>query len=335
MATACTINNQWIDYLGDGFSFTHIWRGQDAVYHDSDGWDKFGFTRVYKQHPDYSHITQCSSRLWATNAWNDDSVKGREPVLFVHGFKSSGNLGGFDGEEYFGRFPNLITQVNSLPFLFEWRTNARFEDVAAELGDAIKLISEKTGKKVHIVAHSFGGLLSRTLIQGLANVPNTQNVHLFFTAQWAEQNIATLTTVGTPHSGIAGGSDDAIEGLPNGRDGTEGAGITACYATTCYQAGRRGDLPFGNQTRHPFRSSVLVNGSGDIIRKLLHTPYPTGIYTQVLIGLGGFNDFGLDDSTTDASDIQITCSKTAENLAEGQCRLFYPRQGVLRTRVTA
>jgi hypothetical protein len=55
-------------------------------------------------------------------AADEESVKGKEAVLFVHGFVSSGDLGGFDSnnniessdkEVYFGRFPDLVRHINS------------------------------------------------------------------------------------------------------------------------------------------------------------------------------------------------------------------------------
>jgi uncharacterized protein YfaP (DUF2135 family)/pimeloyl-ACP methyl ester carboxylesterase len=337
--TACKENGKWPDYNGDGFVFDHMLQAKDALYHDVAGWDAFGAPRVYAKSWAFDDEIQCSSRLWSKDQPSKESNK--EPILFVHGFIKSGNLGGFDGEEYFAKFPQLISQYEGgkyQPYLFEWRTNARFEDVAEELGDAVKLITEKTGKKVRIVAHSYGGLLSRTLIQGLAaqRDPNDTNapaaLHPEYTHEWAEQHIATLTTVGTPHSGVSDGGD----GLPNGRDGSAGAAIALCYAITCYQAGRLTDHPttvyipnvgfvnVGAGSLHPKRSSTLTS-SGKIIKRLLETEYPRGVYTQVLIGLGGFNDYTLlgvgEDTTTDASDIQITCAKTTAN----KCKLYYSK----------
>jgi len=67
---------------------------------------------------------------------------------------------------------------------FRWRTNAKFEEVAFDLGKAINIASIKTGnKKVHIVAYSFGGLLAPTYLQGLNGLLG--DVGIYFCAQFS------------------------------------------------------------------------------------------------------------------------------------------------------
>ena len=174
-------------------------------------------------------------------------MSSNEAVLFIHGFISSGKLGGIDGdEEYFGAFPKVLSQVilddrTFSPFLFSWQTNQRFEDAANDLALAIIKITEETNKQVHIVAHSFGGVLVRTLAQGLAeNGLGTD---------FAERNIASITTIGTPHSGILSKDNGTsldyggqqIE-FPQGTDDIAGTAINLCTAITCYQLGEDWDL---------------------------------------------------------------------------------------------
>ena len=128
--------------------------------------------------------------------WSD-----AEPVLFIHGFTPTG-LGG--GESTWGNFPRIAAQRRSatahlVPFEFQWRTNADFSQVATELGIAINFIHRHSGKRVHIVAHSFGGALVRTLMQGLAtDAPDNASGIM----KDAIAAISDVVTLGTPHSGI-------------------------------------------------------------------------------------------------------------------------------------
>jgi alpha-tubulin suppressor-like RCC1 family protein/pimeloyl-ACP methyl ester carboxylesterase len=126
-----------------------------------------------------------------------------EPVLFVHGFglaTSTATLGGGSGT--WANFPSLVQNSGSLggkrfiPFEFRWTTDSRFIDVAPDLAQAINYIYSLTGKPVHIVAHSFGGLLVRTLLQG-----HGFNMSTSATAT-VSSRVASLVTLGTPHSGI-------------------------------------------------------------------------------------------------------------------------------------
>jgi uncharacterized protein (TIGR02145 family) len=123
-----------------------------------------------------------------------------EPVLFIHGYSNilksvinfSRIAGGGIGT--WGDFPRLIENLpgnNFIPFEFRWRTNARFQDVADDLGRCLSLINSKTNKKVHIIAHSFGGVLTRTLLQQLTSDGEDYTDY-----------VASVTTLGTPHSGI-------------------------------------------------------------------------------------------------------------------------------------
>jgi pimeloyl-ACP methyl ester carboxylesterase len=155
---------------------------------------------------------------------------GRDPVLFIHGFSPNGEgdvpnfVGGQGGGEgTWGKFPQLLYQQNFAPFEFRWRTNSTFYDSADDLASAIQLIATITGKKVTIVAHSFGGLLSRAYLQNYAR----NRLYL--------GNVQSLVTLGTPHSGIFDGPT-TIEGedYPLGQDNVI---FEACNQASCYEAG--------------------------------------------------------------------------------------------------
>ena len=160
----------------------------------------------------------------------DSTCKDKTPVLFVHGFatglstpfsKTGSGFGGGSGT--WGQLPELISQEGYAVFEFTWKTNARFKDVADNLADAIRKIQNKSGKKVHIIAHSFGGLLSRTYIQNLA--PNEPYAN----------NVQSLLTLSTPHSGIFDepGTYHGVE-FQKGQDSISFEG---CMQSSCHQAG--------------------------------------------------------------------------------------------------
>ena len=232
-----------------------------------------------------------------------DCYRNKEPVLFIHGYIPSLNgLGG--GEKTWKNFPALILKLNPkyTVFEFQWMTAARFEDVATDLGKAIEQIAQATGKKVHIIAHSFGGILARTYLQGLAaNFPYREQV-------------ASVTTIGTPHSGIL--SEDKVlhnVAFKRGQD-TQGllsgeVQIGFCQQISCYQMGEFVDFTedelkilklnypdrFFNPTLNVDKTLIdvpddldLHNKPGKFISVLSDTtqnPLPAGLPIQVLIGL--------------------------------------------------
>lgn len=248
----------WPDINGDGFIFEHVWQGREAGFNKEVDNAINGDPRVRDNLAlPRTHIA-CTSSLRSSVALGDPILKSadHEPVLYVHGFIASGALGGFEDsnlsrDEYFDRFPKLMAELDIAgrrftPFIYEWRSNSRFQDAAAELGDAIKLIREQTGKSVHVIAHSFGGLVTRTLMQGLAEQSDSNGTlltHPEYTPAFSQQHIASVTTIGTPHSGVfADNTTVQFDNgpsitLPGGRDGLLGATIEACQAISCYQAG--------------------------------------------------------------------------------------------------
>ena len=202
----------------------------------------------------------------------NDIVSQREPVLFIHGFNPMGLGGGYDT---WANFHSHIYDLDIdgrrfLPFEFKWRTNARFQDVAEDLITAINLIVDTTGRDVHIVAHSFGGLLTRTMLQRI-------NSGVFINTSF----IASITTLGTPHSGIVDNAD-RLDGFPKGQDSPW---HELCSQTSCYQAGEPVlFLPIA------YEILELDSSFGFIVKKLSQTsssahPLPTGLPFQVCIGM--------------------------------------------------
>jgi pimeloyl-ACP methyl ester carboxylesterase len=291
----------WRDGNRDGHRLNYVWSGKEAVFLDYNTANPLttgGDPRVFINRWGSDEDERCRSTLRSSVSWSESGLSSKEAVLFVHGFISSGKLGGVDGdEEYFGAFPKVLSQANLNgrtfnPFLFSWQTNQRFEDAANDLALAIIRISEETKKQVHIVAHSFGGVLVRTLAQGLA--ANGLD------SDFATKHIASITTIGTPHSGILSGDNgtwlsyggEQIK-FPHGTDNLPGTAINFCKAITCYQLGEDWDLLHSNNADKYYKVKMSQNyalGANSSIKGYLGyelakniSAYPE-VPTQVLIG---------------------------------------------------
>jgi pimeloyl-ACP methyl ester carboxylesterase len=159
---------------------------------------------------------------------NADTCRDMTPIMFVHGYQISGansTLPELGGGGTWRSLRKLLRSEGYAIYEFRWRSNANFRDAAIQLADAIRLVSKETGKKVHLIAHSFGGLLSRTYLQGLANYGNLAY----------QDNVQSLVTLGTPHSGIVptAGQYHGVD-LPKGQDAILFAG---CQQISCNEAG--------------------------------------------------------------------------------------------------
>ena len=179
-----------------------------------------------------------------------------EPVLFVHGYTPApavnllvtadrSALGG--GDDTWGAFPrlleerqlsNLATHLPVRAYEFQWATNARFEQAADDLAQAIDEIFRATGEPVTIVAHSFGGVLVRTMLR--------RGTNDFESALQIAGKIRQVVTLGAPHSGIATSNNYMVNGvsLP---EGGEGSFIRWCHQVPCHQMGLVGS-PLGVPT---------------------------------------------------------------------------------------
>lgn len=209
-----------------------------AFFGDTPGGAKHRLSRNELKTSLLSASIQVEYGAQLTSSEAPKSMPGRIPVLFVHGYILNGGFGGGDGT-----WAALPTQVRKLPlhsggtpfvpFEFRWQTDASFITVANDLAQAVTAIHNATGSRVHIVAHSFGGLLARTLLQDINDATKG--------SPWSiRSKVMSLTTVGTPHSGIRkfAGSVETVP-LPVGWNPEALVPDLAilCLQTSCYQAG--------------------------------------------------------------------------------------------------
>lgn len=199
-----------------------------------------------------------------------NSTKEIVPVLFIHGFQKGYQIGG--GEGTWNDFPKLVQDLSGkqfeyVPFEFRWRTDAAFSVVADDLADAITQIYSVTGRPVRIIAHSFGGLLTRTLLQGFARSHKTFN----------RSHVRSVMTIGTPHSGIF----DA-ETVKFGKifpDGQDHFVFNFCNQISCKQAG---EFVLLNDS---YAILTEAGSQGELVSNLASSPLPDGLPFVVGIGL--------------------------------------------------
>ena len=146
------------------------------------------------------------------------------PVVLVHGFMfdvfnpltSSGAMG---TEAYWGRLRYLLaglgpggSPIHVDAWRFDWDSNyTTFERSAANLASALcdvefgqpdgcSVLPDSAPRLVNLVAHSFGGILVRTYLEGLANAADPKTTpNLTY-----RNDVNRVMTIGTPHSGIGG-----------------------------------------------------------------------------------------------------------------------------------
>lgn len=214
------------------------------------------------------------------------------PVLFVHGYKNEfgTDLGG--GADTWNDFPQLVAALSGsetelVPFEFQWRTNASFGVAADELAQSLIRIRNLTGSPVRIVAHSFGGILVRTLLEHLA--ASQQDFDPAY--------VHSVLTLGTPHSGIFGTATTVQgESLPVGRDTST---IAKCGQVSCYQAGAGEGLDWGPSREDIKTLTAAGSDEGWIVAALAREALPAGMPFVVGIGLKREGD---PDSLYDSGD---------------------------------
>ena len=124
-----------------------------------------------------------NGKLLRNEARKSDAVCATKyPLLLVHGvfFRDFRYL------NYWGRIPKELQQNGAKIFYGNHQSAASTRDAGQEIADRIRTIVTQTGcEKVHVIAHSKGGLDARYAISRLVVAPM----------------VASLTTVNTPHRG--------------------------------------------------------------------------------------------------------------------------------------
>jgi hypothetical protein len=226
--------------------------------------------------------------------WN-----GYEPVLFVHGFSPDLLTGG--GKGTWEKFPALVAKTpmpttgNSLvPFEFHWNANQSFRLAAVDLATTINAIQKLSGKKVHIVAHSFGGVLIRTVLQNLAKTDISATA----------DNVASVMTLGTPHSGILSEESDERTPLqikhsvtlPIGQDG---GAFSACMSVSCFEMGIRKTWSSKNKLNLGLVNDYADPGMHPVSMRKTVDRLPA---VRIMVGMG----LSLSDNTVGKGDKLIS-----------------------------
>jgi len=110
------------------------------------------------------------------------------PILLVHGLFGFGQLklAGVGVADYFRLIPDTLrVEGHVVPEPPSLNTAGSIAERAAGLKQYLNNRPEVAGRKVHLVAHSMGGLDARFMISNLATA----------------DRILSLTTIGTPHRG--------------------------------------------------------------------------------------------------------------------------------------
>jgi triacylglycerol lipase len=110
------------------------------------------------------------------------------PIVLVHGILGFNQLtfGGLRVAEYFRQVPEALRQDGHLvPSPPQMNPAGSVADRAQNLRDYLNQQADVVGRKVHIVAHSMGGLDTRFMLSKLGMA----------------DRVLSVTTIGTPHHG--------------------------------------------------------------------------------------------------------------------------------------
>lgn len=177
-------------------------------------------------------------------------VREGTPILLVHGFFSNRGI-------WHAMRRRLVYARLGPVYLMELSpVFGRVPDMAASLEARIESICRETGaERVHLVAHSMGGLVSREVLR-----------------RQGGRRVARLITLGSPHRGTtiaAFAPFPCVKDMQRGGDfltrleQAEAANPPAVKTTSIYS--RNDDLVFPSETsRLPWADNVELNGVGHV-----------------------------------------------------------------------
>jgi pimeloyl-ACP methyl ester carboxylesterase len=132
------------------------------------------------------------------------------PAIVVHGYQSFSSTG-MANETTWGQLRYMLNSLDDNgaghidAWRFDWDSNlvsfgssrSWFAETAGNLRVAISLIKKFSNQaQVNLVAHSFGGIVARAYVQGVATKAGVPELF--------QGDIENLMTLGTPHRGIGG-----------------------------------------------------------------------------------------------------------------------------------
>lgn len=251
------------------------------------------------------HLSQyrAATLMSACSSGSTSCYEAKTAVLFVHGYSpltAFTDFGGGSGT--WGTLPSLVKAAGYVPFEFRWITAARFDDAAVDLAAAIRTVAGRTGRQVHVVAHSFGGLLVRQLLQSSA-------------ASSVAPYIASVVSLGTPHSGIASQNicpAPASVPVPVGSDNSV---LGACRQISCYQAGFSNLNGIRSGAASTIKTVYELNGDAG---------YLIGRLSQTVSSLPAVDWLALLGIVSDDHIFSATTFDTGDNLISYSGQRFRP-----------
>lgn len=240
------------------------------------------------KNPKYFNTVQIGAMVGGCQNDCKAAIYTKEPVILMHGFTPGPPLtepfGG--GEDTWGELPATLIEKGHPVFEVRWRTYMRFEEAAYLLKLAVDKVSNLTGKKPVVIAHSFGGIAAHLAAQGKAERYSVSASAWKFAPT---DQIAKIITINSPLSGISGGAVKDLRpgfSLAAGRDAND-LSISVCKSVTCFQAGEpvsiEGALVYlGLNSDGPEKAGHMAM-RGSVIEKLQKSP--TLVPNHVIVGL--------------------------------------------------
>jgi hypothetical protein len=253
------------------------------------------------------------------NSYSPTSQSLLLPVVMVHGFAiapiasiRSGSLYGMGDESTWGNLRTLLGQIDSGnsgridAWRFDWDSlSVPFEQSAQNLRTALTHVeSAQTGALPHLVnlvAHSFGGILVRTYLQGFAAGAPYEN------------DVNRVMTLGTPHTGIGGSLSLWLANLC-----ALSASLFPSRFPTCFEAGTQQPLgPLGTEGQGEFlltlNERILPSLEGSLSPSYLHIKGQKLWYPP---SSGGPLELVPDDGLITLSGAQL-CGGSPTNVCSG------------------
>jgi triacylglycerol lipase len=220
-------------------------------------------------------------------------------IVLAHGFDASDtNRWSFNGvAEALAKDGHLVHTARVSPYQ---SVEKRAHELALHVDQARAECKARRGcdaSKVHIVAHSMGGLDSRFVISKLSNPDGVPYAKL----------VASLTTISTPHRGSAF-ADKVLSLLPNRADDTVNA-LAGLWARTFTDR----DLAEDSDVRAALHDISVANAPdfNDAV------PNMPGVYYQSWAGITSHVDVHINQDEIDACEGKVEAYKNrADNLLD-------------------